>query len=134
MVLSGSDSDDDRNRNPYWFGRVISIFTVKASSSHSKAINLRGNATTCDVLFIRWFGQDPEQPEWGLHCGRMPRVGFLPADDPGAFGFVNPEDILRRAHIEPCHAGGRTQEIMGPSIARCDGEKDSDYNFYYVNM
>jgi len=132
MVLSGSD--EDRDRNPYWFGRVISIFSVKASTSHQKAISQRGNSAVVDVLFIRWFGHDSAQVDWGLHCGRMPKVGFLPAENPGAFGFVNPDDILRRTHIIPDFASGRTQEIMGPSIARIDSENDSDYNFYYVSM
>jgi len=132
MVLSGSE--DDREQNPYWFGCVISIFTVKAFCVDPKRIG-GSKPETLDVLYVRWFGQDEGQSEWGLHCGRMPRIGFLPATEPGAFGLVNPVDVIRRPYIEPAFAYGQTDELMGPSsIGRCSGDKDKDYLYYYVNM
>jgi hypothetical protein len=132
MVISGSESD--REQNPYWFGRVISIFTVKAFYA-DPAIVGPPKTQSLDVLYVRWFGQDGGQSEWGLHCSRMPRVGFLPAEEPSAFGFVNPEDVLRRVHIIPAFNYGRTGEYMGPSaFGRCASENDSDWVYYYVNM
>jgi hypothetical protein len=56
------------------------------------------------------------------------------AEDPDAFGFLDPKDVLRGAHLIPAFAHGKTDELLGASIARLPHEEDEDWQYYYINM
>ena len=58
------------------------------------------------------------------------------ADDPGAFGFLDPDQVIRACHIVPLFNEGKTAELMGPSRMRRkdDQMKDEDWAVYCVNM
>jgi hypothetical protein len=122
VMLSKDDS------SPYWFARVIAIF-------HTEAI-FRGETRKFHLLYVRWFGEDSEHPfRWENR--QLPRVGFIPDNhtaDTAPFGFVDPLDVVRSVHLIPAFAEGKTDELLGPSQARSESEKDADWNFYYVNM
>lgn len=65
----------------------------------------------------------------------MPKLGFIDANDPEAFGFLDPSSVIRGCHIEPAFISGTTDQfLIGPSIARQDRDGDMDYFCYYVNM
>jgi len=55
-----------------------------------------------------------------------------------AFGFVDPDNIIRGVHLIPAFAFGSTDELLGPSKARrkLDGAPNGyhDWNYYFVNM
>ena len=53
-----------------------------------------------------------------------------------AFGFIDPDLVVRGIHIIPAFAFGYTEELLGPSQARCqkDNMKDADWKYHYVNM
>ncbi|KAF8133545.1 hypothetical protein K438DRAFT_2128296, partial [Mycena galopus ATCC 62051] len=69
---------------------------------------------------------------------RLHRVEFLPASDAQAFGFLNPDEIIRGSHLIPAFAHGRTEELLAhDSIGRLprDGlTKLQDWRYYYVNF
>lgn len=55
----------------------------------------------------------------------------------GAFGFLDPSDIIRGVHLIPAFAHGTSSCYLGPSIAREFSDEelgDMDWNFFYVNM
>lgn len=88
-----------------------------------------------DFLFVRWFGKADEQSHYGIRSKRMPQVGFIEAENPEAFGFVNPSDVIRGCHVIPAFNYGQTdQYLVGPSLARQESDCDEDYFRYYVNM
>ena len=55
-----------------------------------------------------------------------------------AFGFIDPENVIRGVHLVPAFAFGSTEELLGPSKARrkLDGAPNGyhDWNYYFVNM
>lgn len=66
---------------------------------------------------------------------RLPRVGFIPHTDPAAFGFINPEDAVRAAHLIPAFSYGKTDYYLPPSdAARSPSEGDEDWVYHYANM
>ena len=65
---------------------------------------------------------------------RLPRVGFIDGDEPSAFGFIDPASVVRAVHLIPAFDLGRTNAIMGPSMARKESEEDHDWFRYYVGM
>ena len=66
-----------------------------------------------------------------------PRLQFF--DDASladAFGFVDPDCVVRGVHLIPGFAYGTTEELLGPSFVRQDLQlnDDTDWTFFYVNM
>ncbi|GJE92524.1 hypothetical protein PsYK624_086780 [Phanerochaete sordida] len=134
MVISQEDEGDGQRskaRHPYWYARVIGIFhaDVKYMGPGSQSRDWE----RLEFLWIRWFGLDFTAPG-GFRKRRLHRVGFVDADDGGAFGFLDPKVVLRAAHLIPAFAHGRRDDLLGPSLARQDDEDDEDYVYYYVNM
>ncbi|KAI0080905.1 hypothetical protein K474DRAFT_1576474, partial [Panus rudis PR-1116 ss-1] len=116
--------------HPFTYARILDIFQVPV-------VQWRPGTTptenTIPVLFVRWYELDTH---WraGFQQKRLPRVRFLRADNPAAYGFVDPDEVIRGAHLIPAFAHGRTSDYLesGDSIARLDGDQD-DWRFYYVN-
>ena len=112
MVRANNDPDPSGSRqHPFWYARVLAIYHVNVYCGHNTRLE------RVEFLFVRWFGMDPE---WigGPTTRRLDRVGFVPADDAsGAFGFLNPDHILRAFHLIPSFAHGRTTHLP-PSRCR----------------
>ncbi|KAJ7053545.1 hypothetical protein C8F01DRAFT_921943, partial [Mycena amicta] len=135
MVLNPSDN---KTKSPYWFGCITGIGHINVL--HTGRRSRSDKIQTFDFLNIRWFGDDPDQKTWGLHVNRMPRIGFQPADDESAFGFLDPAAVLQACHIIPAFARGYDDNGLGKSIGRprqelaSEGIFDTDFAYYYVNM
>jgi hypothetical protein len=130
MVLSHEDEAEE-NPHPYWYARVIGIFhfNVRHVGPDSKS----SDTQRMDVLWVRWFGRDLSAPG-GFEARRLHRVGFLDSEDPAAFGFLDPKEVVRAVHMIPGFAHGRTSDLLGPSIARHRDEKDEDWRYHYIGM
>ncbi|KZT68005.1 hypothetical protein DAEQUDRAFT_728551 [Daedalea quercina L-15889] len=125
------DGDSQANAHPYWYARVIGIFHVNVK--HRGLLSRSKEVQRMDVLWIRWFGRDTSAPG-GFKARRLHRVGFIAHDEPNAFGFLDPAQVLRASHLIPGFAYGKTTEYLQPSIARQPEDKDEDYVYYYVGM
>ncbi|KAH7909388.1 hypothetical protein BJ138DRAFT_1102735 [Hygrophoropsis aurantiaca] len=128
MVLAHEDANDN-DSHPYWYARILKILHVNVRHT--------GNESTSDhqmdVLFVRWFGRDT-RIQSGFTAKRLPRVGYLPIDEPGAFGFLDPDQVIRGVHLIPAFAYDRTANYIPSSIAqREEGEVD-DWLYHYVNI
>lgn len=126
---------DDDSGHPYWYARILGVF--HAVVRHSRLLN----PIVMDFLWIRWYGADPT-PRYrsGWASRRLHRVGFVPQikNDPSAspaFGFLDPAQIIRGAHLVPAFHHGTDENSLPPSAtARLEDEGDHDYNYYYVNQ
>lgn len=133
MVLAHEDDEDpstgSNEPEAYWYGRIIGIFHA--------LVNHRDSATSqpqrMDFLWVRWFGADGTHRS-GVRAKRLPRIGFVDVDDGGAFGFVDPAEVIRAVHLMPAYAHGRTTGLLGRSIARQPRDGDEDWQYYYVGM
>ena len=82
-----------------------------------------------DFLWVRWYEVvDPASSGW--HSSKLDSVRFLPMNEDDAFGFVDPQDVLRGCHIMPNFAKGK-RHADGIGISRC-AKDGKDYNRYYV--
>jgi hypothetical protein len=129
MVLS--HEEDTADPHPYWYARVIGIFHVFVQTRDPTTRRF-SDPRRFDVLHVRWFGRNLSIPA-GWKAKRLFRIGFLPADNPDAFGFLDPAQVIRGIHIIPRFAGGRTSALLGPSIIRNPSEGDEDWVNYYIN-
>ncbi|KAH7918173.1 hypothetical protein BV22DRAFT_1025018, partial [Leucogyrophana mollusca] len=131
MVLAHEDETDD-NGHPYWYARVIKILHVMARHTGDASAS-ESEDHQMDVLFVRWFGRDT-RTRTGFASKRLPRIGFLQGDTSEAFGFLDPDQVIRGAHVIPAFAYGQTDEVLSPSLARQESEFDKDWWYYYVNI
>jgi len=130
IMLMAHEDDLQADPHPYWYARVIGIYHVNAlhSGRHSASVTSK----RMDFLWVRWFGRDFEAPG-GFAAKRLHRIGFIPQEDGGAFGFLDPQVVLRGVHLIPGFAHGQTDEYLGMSVIR-PLENDLDWVVYYVNM
>ncbi|KAG1833246.1 hypothetical protein DFJ58DRAFT_670935, partial [Suillus subalutaceus] len=88
MVLGHEDNDT----HPYWYAHILGVF-------HANVIHRGGDAPPfeprqMDFLWVWWFGCDPNNYRSGWKAKRLHRLGFIPADVAGAFGFLDPQQII----------------------------------------
>lgn len=134
MVLS----HEDERSHPYWYARVVHIFHVLVQAREN-VYSRFSPPVRMDVLFVRWFGRDPNYPS-GWSQKRLHRLQLFNCDDSygDAFGFIDPSNVIQGVHLIPGFAFGTTDELLGPSKARrkLDGTSSGyhDWAYYFVNM
>jgi hypothetical protein len=130
MVYSPETEPD---AHPYWYASILGVYHATVRCTHHMVKDQ--GPTQMAFLFVRWYGIEP-----GYKCGskvaRLPLVGFVVEDDPYAFGFLDPAQVIRGTHLIPAFARGRTNALLQtkqPTLARKEGETD-DWENYYVGM
>jgi hypothetical protein len=123
----------DNEPHPYWYARVIGIHHVDII--HTGPLSKSLHKERVDFLFIRWFGRDLDYRA-GWQAQRLHRVGFLDAEQPGAFGFLDPAVVIRGVHMIPGFAYGTCTDLLSPaqSLARLPLNEVQDWRCYYVGM
>jgi len=88
-----------------------------------------------DFLFVQWFGRDTT-PQSGWKAKRLIRLGFVPGNNGSAFGFLDPNQVLRAVHLIPAfHWGCVTTKYLPQSpIAHGIKDPDHDWQLYYIGM
>lgn len=131
VIVLADEDEDAENMHPYWYARVLGIFHALVRRAGV------GGTTTLeqmDFLWVRWYGYDAHVCS-GFKARRLHQIGFLDShEDNGAFGFIDPSDVIRAIHLIPAFKLGKSSEFLPPSIARREDEGDGDYVRYYVSM
>lgn len=110
-----SHEETERNSHPYWYGRIITAF--HAEVCHTGPDSVSHQPQHMEFLWVRWYGRDMESRA-GWKAKRLHRVGFVPSDEPYAFGFLNPKEVIRGVHLIPAFEHGQTSELLPPSVGR----------------
>jgi hypothetical protein len=126
MVLSG----ETMPIHPYWYARVLGIYQVETWLNDGA----QPAKQYLDVLWVRWLAP-LEDSHTSLNQARLPKIAFVEESDPDAFGFLDPSQVIRGAHLIPAFASkrGTTSLRHGKSLARREGELD-DWEEHYVGM
>ncbi|KIM63149.1 hypothetical protein SCLCIDRAFT_24518 [Scleroderma citrinum Foug A] len=128
MVLSHEDTE---NPHPYWYAWIIGIFHVDV---RYRGPEIPDHAPKrIDLLWVRWFACHTHS-KCGWAVCRLPQVGFYPQDDTNAFGFIDPDDVVRGVHLIPAFRFGHTTALLPLSITRRKSDNDEDWDWYYMNM
>ncbi|KIL54289.1 hypothetical protein M378DRAFT_19051 [Amanita muscaria Koide BX008] len=129
VMIAAHEDDPGQTPHPYWYARVIGIF-------HADVIQ-RGLddslPTRMDFLWVRWYGRDLTH-RGGWKTRRLHRIGFVERQDPSAFGFLDPEMVIRSVHLIPAFSQGRTMASLPASTNLPPTDEDLDWQQYYVNM
>ncbi|KAJ7166117.1 hypothetical protein C8R46DRAFT_1351546 [Mycena filopes] len=130
MLLSREEDDGESTPHPYWYARVFGIFHANVRHVGEKSKSTK--PTRMEFLWVRWFGRDLTHKA-GWKARRLHRLGFLDHAGGGAFGFIDPSEVIRAAHLIPAFHHGRTSSLLPKSIARRPDQNDEDWTYYYVN-
>ena len=133
MVLAHEDHSEAAPAFPYWHARIVGIYHVMIRQRIPGGTMLT-DVQRMDVLFVRWLGLDSIG---GWRAQWMHSLGFLPDTDAlgPAFGFLDPNEVIRMVHLIPDFLSGRTHDILsGPSVAIQKPHVDGEYKQYYIGM
>ncbi|KAI0054379.1 hypothetical protein BV25DRAFT_1817149 [Artomyces pyxidatus] len=117
--------DDGTTGHRFMYARVLGVY--HANVVYTGQDTLDYEPRRLDFLWVRWYEViNPDSSGWdGLDF-----VYFPPVEEIDAFGFVDPNDVLRGCHIVPDFASGKRREDgAGLSGLAKDSE---DYNRYYI--
>lgn len=124
MVLSGESTPS----HPYWYARILGIYHLDTWLEGSEI------SQHLEVLYVRWLAPIKSHQS-GMQRARLPKVAFVEESDYDAFGFLDPGQVIRGAHLIPVFASERGVSSLrhGKSLACPIGELD-DWEEYYVGM
>ncbi|KAF9461193.1 hypothetical protein BDZ94DRAFT_1372458 [Collybia nuda] len=123
--------ESDPKAHPFWYAQVLGIFHAIVTHSGPRSRNPH-KQHSMHFLWVRWFGVEPGYRS-GRCYARLPKVGFVPDNDPYAFGFLDPSFVIRGCHLIPAFASGKTSDLLstdGPTAARIQGSVSDWANFY----
>ncbi|KAJ7799440.1 hypothetical protein B0H14DRAFT_3491588 [Mycena olivaceomarginata] len=125
---------DGDESHPFSYAQIIGIF-------HADVVNTAPGANpkpeSMEFLWIRRYKLDRT---WRgrFKKKQLFRLEFLPEADPDAFGFLNPDEVIRGTHIIPAFACGTTEDLLSSGSIGClprpELTDDQDWQYYYVNF
>jgi len=123
MALSRGDSF-----HPYTYARVLGIYQVRVLHPGL------AEPTNMDVLWVRWLEVDRGHRA-GWKAKRLYRVKFVPSNEEGAFGFLDPADVIRGTHLIPGFNHGHVMDLlMSGRISKWDYVPPNNWSHHYVNQ
>ena len=132
MVLSCKDGHDI---HPFWYTCVVKIFHLIVCHRRRSAHKVEHTLTEpqcMDVLWVQWFGLDADA-SGGWAKKHLHGISFIPWDEPGAFGFLDPAQVIWGVHLIPNFPRGRTHSRLPPSIVCPEVDDNEDWEGFYVN-
>lgn len=128
MVLNPQFSIENMElQYPFWYARVLGVY-------HTNVIFIgKGNADyqphRLDFLWVRWYHFNDAPSGWKRQ--RLDKLHFPPVTGDGSFSFLNPDCVLRSAHIIPSFLGGKVYSNE-KSTSPC-AQNDTDWKVYTIN-
>jgi hypothetical protein len=125
MLLSNDDNDES---HPFRYARVLGVYHVNVIYTGPGMLDYQ--ARRLNFLWVRWFQYSGTQSvQWADY--RLDNVYFPPIASDDAFGFVDPEDVLRACHIIAGFASGKVH-CDAISISKLANDSQ-DWRSYRVN-
>jgi hypothetical protein len=129
VLLANNNGENHSNADhPFLYARVLGIYHANVVYRGEGMLDYQPRRI--EFLWVRWFQYDGARSvDW--KDLRIDRVRFPPLVSEGAFGFVDPVDVLRGCHIVPAFSRGK-RHSDGVSISRCAND-GKDWTCFYVN-
>jgi hypothetical protein len=120
---------EDSNEHPFCYARVLGIF--HANVIYLGEQNLDYRPRRLEFLWVRWYNIE-QGVRTGWKALKLDRVHFpLMTGNIGAFGFLDPVDVLRGCHIIPAFSRGlvHSDGKLFSNLA----QDQNDWSAYYIN-
>lgn len=126
MVLRDSTEEELEH---WQYGRVIGIHHVNVVYTGTGMIDYQPRRF--EFLQIRWFQplvEDRHREKHNWESLRLDCLEFLPIGEQDAFGFLDPADVVRSAHIIPRFSQGKAPHTEALQLTR-----KRDWKLYCVD-
>ena len=100
--------------HPYAYACVLGIFSLDVLHGPTMSDEAR-----MDVLWVRWFEIDTTHRA-GWKAKRLYRIKYVPALEDGAFGFLDPNDIIRGSHLIGGFNLGHRSHFVRATLSLCE--------------
>jgi hypothetical protein len=129
-IMLLSTSDDGRPIHEYQYARVMGIYHVNLL--YSDPTTYQYKMRHIDFLWVRYFELVRHATvQSGWSSATLDQLRFCRLDSESAFGFLDPDHVLRACHIIPRFSLGRRHpDGKGLSGLADDGY---DWSMYYAN-
>lgn len=125
---TNNDIETTSTTHPFLYARVIGIYHANIVYTGPGMLNY--NPTRFDFLWVRWYKHIPaEGPINQQSPYRLDQLTFPPMTSEGAFGFIDPADVLRSCHIIPAFQQGNREGEGMSKFARDSG----DWKAYFID-
>jgi hypothetical protein len=138
VMLYAEHDVEEPDAHPFWYARVLAIYHADVRDLASPGSEYQ----RMEFLYVRWLDIVPGSKS-GWEERRLDRVAFGRGSDSGAFGFVDPRQVLRGCHLIPAYSYGTTNQLLGHSPMARQSQTidellavsgpDHDWTSYYVN-
>lgn len=136
MLLAplGDGKDKARNTHQYRYARVLGIYHVNVIYGGGPGRLTNYRPRRMEFLWVRWFKVIADKPcQNGWSTGLLDQLCFLNLDQEGAFGFIDPSQILRACHILPKFTLGTNDVSLDYADLPGHIESGKDWRAYYAN-
>jgi hypothetical protein len=129
LLTNNCDAEGiSRTKHPFLYARVLGIYHVNIIYTGEDRLDYTPRRV--EFLWVRWFEYDGSRSV-GWPDMKLDSLRFPPMADQGAFGFVDPRDVLRGCHILPRFSKGKAR-VDGVGLSRLAHDAQ-DWSRYHVN-
>jgi len=126
MVLSG----ETKPQHPYWYAHVLGIYNMDVRFNAEGSWKMH----EIDVLYVRWLAPLMGHQS-GMNHARLPKVAFIEESDYDAFGFLDPNQVIRSTHLIPAFVSGHgTLSLRHGKLFAHQGDELDDWEAHYVGI
>ncbi|GAB1525826.1 hypothetical protein RhiTH_008992 [Rhizoctonia solani] len=130
FILLPGNTINDPNAHPFLYARVLGIY-------HANVRYCGRPPKRMDFIWVRWLDYDEKEPG-GRELERLDRVSYAPCRNDeellDGFGFIDPRNIMRAAHLIPDFDSGTSGSIFAAnSTLAAPDDSEHDWNYHYVN-
>lgn len=134
IMLLGSPGHNGQAQaiHQYRYAKVLGIYHVNVIYGGGPGRLTDYRPRRLEFLWVRWFDVAEDAPvQQGWSTAQLDQLYFSRIDREGAFGFVDPAQVLRSCHIVPRFKLGKVSEVE-PGMSECANDKQ-DWRAYYIN-
>ena len=91
-MLATTEGDQD---HPFLYACILGIYHANVCTGG----NSQHHEERFKFLWVRWYQYQGPNVQWS--DSKLDQVSYPPITSEGAFGFVDPNDVLRACHIIP---------------------------------
>lgn len=110
------------------YARILGVYHANVICTGPGMIDYQPRRV--EFLWVRWYKTESHaENTWSSRA--LDHINFPPVTSADAFGFVDPNCILRACHVIPVFCKGQ-KHSDGRGLSKCGGDS-SDYIQYYIN-
>lgn len=137
VLLDEGEEVVDEDRKPYGYGHLLAVghmmLRYNGPGQEKTGLFADGRHHMMHILRVRWYEQDDSYKS-GWRARRLPRLMLLPSHEKGAYGFLDPMDVIRGWHIIPAFRYDDMTQSTGQTAVRSVEDDTEEHPYYYAGM